>query len=172
MELLHKYASSPSGRKRIKDTYGVDYGGGLSKKKVEAWGERMKVILGKYIHSNIASVDKHDIIVDKPIIDEDGNYKINISLQDVDRASLVPSKYPDGVPDIVLHFTTGWNAQKSTYGFWETAGKVVKSRMTKAPEDFVFDAINVFNKEAVGIAEAVPSGKYKIYADKKNKRSK
>jgi hypothetical protein len=167
MGLLKKYASSPEGKKAIKDTYGIDYNPKkYTPQYFKKWGNKMKQILLKHINSVIPTISESDIIVNEPTVSEGGKYTLQISFNK--DALFRPSLNPDrrdwtgrnitvknnqiGIEDIVIHFTYGWNARGSVYGEWH--GENVWSRRSRQPNDFLERAIDEFNKNAKGVAVA------------------
>lgn len=153
MGLLKKHLSTPAGKQLVKDS--------MSKELVfmDSVGEQMKEILFNKIQPVISSISMDDIRVHKPRKTKEG-YVVKLSLDNVFRKSLVPEEYPQGVEDIVLHFTRGWSAKGTVRGTWGDR-EGVYSRRQRAGNTFVYDAINEFNSKLKGVATAKPDGEYK-----------
>ncbi|MFA5625536.1 MAG: hypothetical protein WC966_10865 [Bradymonadales bacterium] len=119
----------------------------------------MRQILFEKVKPVISSVSLDDILVGEPVEDKDGGYSLSISLQNVQRESLQPEKYPDGVEDIVLHFSRGWSARGVVRGTWRGVDGVW-SRRSRDANPFVHDAIREFNEKAKGVAVASATAEY------------
>jgi len=163
MKLLKEFASTPEGKKVIKDTYGIDYDPKKDKGKTlqeyKKWGEEMKLILFEKTQPVINSISLDDILVGEPVKDKNGRYTLSISLQNVKRESLQPEKYPDGIENIVLHFSRGWSARGSVRGAWRGVDGVWSKRSREA-NPFVYDAIREFNQKAKKAAVATAGIEY------------
>ncbi len=165
LELVKQYAATPEGRKQIKEKFGIDYDPKkdkrLSRADMLGVAEKMRVCLWQHIKRHIKSVALSDIIVEEPLSDENGGTTISLSFRPgaMFRPSLQPEKYPEGVENIVLHFTHGWSAKGYISGEWH--GDQVWSRRTRSGTPFMQEAVSEFNSKMKGIAVAELSGDYK-----------
>jgi len=167
MKLVREYAKSPEGKQAIKEKYGVDYDEKFTKARMRSCGNKMKKILYKHIHAEIKSVSLDDIIVNEPSQGEDGLFEIKLSFREgsLHRDSLYPDAYPEGLSNIVLLFTKGYNASRSVHGDWTYNGKTVASdiwgKRRRVKSTFLDDAVAEFNSTANGVATASLDGIYK-----------
>jgi len=124
-------------------------------------GQKMKDILYGEIVNVIPSFDFGAIEVSEPQKQADGNYGISISISSnaLHRDSLWQEGYPNGVDNIVPLFEKGWSANNSVYGEWH--GKNIKSRVFSPPNNFMQQAVDVFNSYAVKGAKAELGDAYK-----------
>lgn len=133
--------------------------------------EEMKSILLKHITSDTRVKGRHGladfpasaIIVESPKpVGNTGDYMINISFSSeaLQRDSLVPESYPEGVPDIIALFVHGYNAHGSVFGEWHGNNHV--SLRHREPNDFMARAVEEFNRsQKNGQVTAVLTRKYK-----------
>ena len=164
LNLAKKFAGTPQGKKLIKKKTGIDYDPKNDKSKhieTQKYADMMRQILHKHISQHIKSVSLDDIITEPATPDEQGNLQIFLSfrLGSMFRPSLTPDAYPEGVPNIVLHFTRGWRAKKPTRGEWH--GQQVWSRQVRPGSSFMKNAIDEFNTKSKGIAVAELLADYK-----------
>ena len=164
MELVKRYAASEEGRREIKKRFGIDFS--LNRAGMKLLGENMKHILYERIRKLIGSFKREDITVGEPFEDKNGVTHLNISFltSALPRESLQPHDYPEGVPDIVLHFAHGWQAKNYAYGNWlrqDGNYRQVRSRRYKPPDGFLELAVLEFNNIAQGIAQAELKAPYK-----------
>lgn len=155
MKRLHEYALTPQGKKEIKEKYGIDYGKSNSIAFREC-GEKMKEILYRHITTFTSTnpdgsvncplqyFNKNDIIVGQPKMSADGKMEINISFREgsLDRDSFVKTEH---LENIVLLFTRGYKAKSYVRGYWKPAGRIVKSRISREPNQFLSSAVEEFN---------------------------
>lgn len=115
--------------------------------------ERLKELLYQETVKVIPSVKLDHILVGTPVIDQNGNYVVNIEFDRrfAHRDSLFPQRY-DGVDNIFLHMTHGWHAKDRVYGAWRDSD--VASRTSFDGSDFIQRAVEKFNKEMRGVALA------------------
>jgi hypothetical protein len=164
-EQVKKYAASPEGRKRIKEQTGIDYDPkkdkSISQTNMLSFAEKMRTILWRHINREIKSVSIDDIIIEPSSTNEKGEVTISLSFRpgSLFRPSLQPGKYPEGVQNILLHFTHGWSAKKSIRGEWH--GDEVWSRKLRTGSSFMQEAVEEFNSQAKGMTIAELSGEYK-----------
>lgn len=165
MDLVREYASSPAGRKAIKKQYGIDYDGTyLTQSQMKQYGEKLKEILLFYITPLIKSITADDILVGAPRMDKTTReWSINVRFKEENlaRKSLVEGQRLD---NIILLFTKGYHASKQVHGYWETPSgtKYIASRVQRDPDDFLQRAVDAFNMECRGVAEAKLPAQYKI----------
>lgn len=163
--LVKKYAASPEGKKQIKEKTGIDYDpakdGSDSQTAMLAYAEKMRTILWRHINETVKSVAKDDIIIEAPVKDDKGIVSISLSFRpgSMFRPSLDPEEYPEGIQNIVLHFTHGWSARRPIRGEWH--GEEVWSRVSRRRSSFLQDAVSEFNSKSKGIATAELSGDYR-----------
>lgn len=159
--LLLKYAASPEGKAKIKRATGYDYNPKMTKEKMTAYGEQMKKILLEKIRPVIKTIEDSDIIVSEPI-EKDGKMQIQISFvkERLHRKSLNP--HSDGLDNIVLLFTKGYEARKAVRGEWKTShGTItVTGVQSREPNNFLQQAVNEFNNYMGGMARAELEGAY------------
>jgi len=168
MGLLKQFAASPEGKAEIKKQYRKEYdgGGGQAVERIMVAREA-KQILHTFIKKHIPSIKLEDLVLSNPVMDEKGRTVLKISFRSgaLRRESLDPDRYPEGIEDIVLHFTHGWNAKARIGGIWKhpdgKRGRKVWSRQTRKPGDFLKRAVNEFNrKHYCGYAYAELDEKY------------
>ncbi len=166
-KLIEEYAKSPAGKAEIKRKTGITYTDKDPSAMLTAYGEQMKNILYKHVSALIKSVTPEDIIVEKPYLDRDGLWRLEVSFREgsLRRDSLDLDDYPEGLDNIVLLFAKGYNARNYVYGWWMTSygnHGDVRSRKSREGSDFLIQAVNEFNNGAgKGIARAELLGAYK-----------
>lgn len=113
MKLVREYAKSPEGKQAIREKYGIEYDEKFTRSQVKAYGNKMKKILYNHIHSEIKSISMDDIIVEEPLLREDGRFEIKLSFREesLHRESL----YPDGLKNIVLLFAKGYRGNSNYF---------------------------------------------------------
>ena len=161
--MVKKYAATSEGRKQIKKKTNIDYNPQKDRSKIinmRSYANLMKSILLKHINLHIKSVSADDIVIESPIIDESGVYTMHLSFRSgsVARQSLQPDMYPEGIENIVLHFTHGWAAKNYLRGDWH--GQQVWSRQIRPGSSFMQRAVDEFNSKVKGIATAELSLEY------------
>lgn len=166
-KLIEQYAKSPAGKAEIKKKTGMEYVDKDPTAMLTTYGEQMKNILYKHVNALIKSITLNDIVVQKPYMDSDGLWRLEVSFRDgsLERDSL----YLDGddpvLHNIVLLFAKGYNARNYVYGWWITKygnHGDVRSRKEREGSDFLIQAVNEFNNGAgKGIARAELLGDYK-----------
>jgi hypothetical protein len=165
MKRVSEWASTDAGKAAIKAKYGIDYD-----EKADAalrkYAEMMKNILYKHTHDLIKSISRDDIEIGELHTNDDGKAEIKISFKEgsLQRESLRPDKYPDGVENIVLLFAHGYDAGAAVKGVWvgsKSYPHVITSKQHREPNDFLQDAISEFNAKSGGIAQAVLEDRYK-----------
>ena len=102
MRQLEKWASTKEGKAAIKKKYGVDYDD-KSHKALKKYAQMMKEILYNHTHALIKSITMDDIIISDFIFNEEGKLTIKISFKEgsLQRESLRPDLYPEGLENIV-----------------------------------------------------------------------
>lgn len=166
-KLIEQYAKSPAGRAEIKKRTGIEYVVQDPTTRLTAYGEQMKNILYKHVSALIKSITPDDIVVQKPYMDSDGLWRLEVSFREdsLRRDSLDLDNYPEGLSNIVLLFAKGYNARNYVYGWWMTSYGThgdVRSRKSRDGSDFLIQAVNEFNNGAgKGIARAELLGDYK-----------
>lgn len=167
--VLAKYLQSSAGRKKVQSLMSKSGKTVVDKKLLNA--SEYKWLLDDLIHciqaylpaslDNSALHSDDAYVVGQPIAQKDGTIKIDISFASdaVFRPSLAPdARWGDGVPNIVLHLSNGWDAHGSVTGLWH--GEFVRSRPTYEGDDFMKLAIFDFNTTHAG-AIAVLGSQYK-----------
>lgn len=167
--LLNSYIKSSEGQKVVKqyrkDVFDgkihAEDSGILSKEEMIAMGKKMVDILYSEISGAIPSFSKDAIILSEPKPSADGEYKISINIQPdaLHRDSLWQDGYPNGVDDIVLLFTTGYQARGYVYGEWH--GVPYRSKISRESNNFLMRAVDSFNSAATGKSKAELGDKYK-----------
>lgn len=166
MKLVREYAKSPEGKQAIREKYGIEYDEKFTRAQVKAYGNRMKKILYNHIHDEIKSISLDDIIVEEPLLREDGRFEIKLSFREgsLHRESLYPDGYPDGLKNIVLLFAKGYHTSHPVHGDWTYNGSVVAKsvwgKRSRAPSNFLNDAVDEFNGASAGVATAYLEGEY------------
>lgn len=172
-KLIEQYAKSPAGKAEIKKKTGLEYVDKDPTAMLTTYGEQMKSILYKHVNALIKSITPDDIVVQKPYMDSDGLWRLEVSFREgsLHRDSLDDNDYPEGLSNIVLLFAKGYHARDYVYGLWNTTGshtshwvywKDVRSRKDRDGSDFLIQAVNEFNNGAgKGIARAELLGDYK-----------
>ena len=150
-EFIPKY---PTGRKNFVKS--------IEEAKVIA--EDMKQILFKHISAVINSFELDDIIVEAPFEGELSGFviKVRFDSEALQRKSLRPDLYPDGLEDIVSLFVHGYDTDKTVYGIWEGHGDTpIFSRKNREPNDFMKKAVDEFNGKHGLVAKAELEPAYK-----------
>lgn len=163
---LADYLASPAGKKKVAEekakafksglTFGQPSGQVTSKQIALEAAERMKgILLDHFADVNISGIHPEDIVIGSPRIDKDGNITVEINLNEsaVQRDSLYPAEYPDGIENIVVHLTHGWDANGVVCGYWAKAGHSVQSRQHFEGNPFMQKAVEDFNALGYGKAE-------------------
>lgn len=135
-------------------------GASVSKEDAIAVAKKQRDILLHYlVQVGLGSIAPEDIIIGEPSVDKNGGLSVGLWFdpESIFRPSLVPEEYK-GIENIVLHFTHGWDARGSVYGYWESAGRDTWSRSYFAGDDFMQQAVDDFNALGLGVAEL--SNKY------------
>jgi len=165
LEQIKKYAASPEGRKQIKEKTGIDYDPksdkSISQSNMQKYAEKMRTILWRRINKEVKSVSKDDILIEPPTTNDKGEVIITLSFRpgSMFRPSLQPDEYPEGVQNILLHFTHGWSARRRIRGEWR--GEKVWSRKFHCGSSFMQQAVDEFNSSVKGVATAELSDEYK-----------
>lgn len=158
---LKKLEKSPKFQKKVAEAqknaakHGASFGqgsGAISPANAKKKAERLRELLFLEAVMVIPSVTFNDIEVGEPKVDESGRYVVNVGFnrRSAFRESLYGSKY-DGVENIFLHMTKGWDADGHVYGKWH--GDYVRSRAHFDGDDFIQRAVDRFNAEQGGLAE-------------------
>lgn len=134
-----------------------------SKRQMRQIGDDMKEILFGKISKSIKSFRPESIIVEEPVAN--GNqYEIKIRFDEsaLQRDSLDPDKYPDGVSNIIKLFINGYEARGAVYGVWKGHGdEEIWSLRHRDPNDFMEKAVAEFNSKYVNVARAELADEYK-----------
>ena len=164
MRQLEKWASTKEGKAAIKKKYGVDYDD-KSHKALKKYAQMMKEIFYNHTHAVIKSITMDDIIISDFIFNEEGKLTIKISFKEgsLQRESLRPDLYPEGLENIVLLFAHGYDAN-GIRGQWKNSKSYpahINSLRHREPNDFLQDAVDEFNSKGGNIAKAVLEAKYR-----------
>lgn len=171
LSLIEKYSKTPAGKAEIakykngKFDARVATEGAVkqSKRQMKQIGDDMKEILFEKISKSIKSFRLESIIVEEPVIN--GNqYEIKIRFDEsaLQRDSLDPDKYPDGVSNIIKLFINGYEARGAVYGVWKGHGdEEIWSLRHRDPNDFMEKAVAEFNSKYVNVARAELTDEYK-----------
>ena len=130
-------------------------GASISKEDtIKAAEKQREFLLRRLEQVGLGTIAVEDIVIGEPTVDKSGNLSIEIwfDLESLFRPSLAPEKHK-GVENIVLHFTHGWDARGSVYGYWESASRDTWSRSYFAGDDFMQEAVDDFNALELGKAE-------------------
>ena len=154
-QMLEKYIKSSAGKQAVKqykkDVFNGKKGTGTSsgiqsRNSMIQMGEKMKDILWVQIANAIPSFSRDGIILSEPEETATGDYKISVSFDEeaIHRESLYPIKYPEGVDNIVMLFTKGYDhVSGRTYGQWN--GYTTWNKTSRESNDFLAQAVEVFN---------------------------
>lgn len=162
---LKKWAKSPAGQKRIAEERakklksGQKFGqvsGGMSIEQARKMGEEMRDILYANLPAGLkVSISTSDIIVSAPMVQKDGSILVELSFREeaLERESLDPGKYPEGVDNIVRLFTHGYTAHGDVVGMWH--GHEQWNLLHRNPDPFMQNAVDEFNAlhGGAGVAE-------------------
>lgn len=158
--VINEYSRTESGKKKglPKNPFKSST---TAPKDMNNYAIEMKEILYEHIHDVIDSVIEADIEVGSPYKDSAGAWCIDIEFKPgvMRRESLIPKAYPEGVENIVLHFSHGWDADNYVYGSWH--GDRVRSRKHKNPDPFLKEAVDEFNAKYGDVARAELTAEYK-----------
>lgn len=167
IKVLKEYASTKAGQKKIYEATGITYIPSNLKPKLTHYGNEMKSILYNHIFPLIRSISRGDIIVGEPYQVSKEQWCIDISFAEnsLERSSLYPEKYPNGVANIILLFSKGYTASNSVRGKWVTKygnHGYVRSKEHRDGNDFLNNAVDEFNaKYGKEIGKAILREKYK-----------
>ena len=117
--------------------------GVISQEKAMERAEEMREILFQKVSAVIPSIERSDIEIGLPRLDENGNYSIDIWF-DRDKLYRPSMTGKGGVDNIVLLFTTGYSASAQVYGVWH--GEWYASRTQLDGDDFMQKAVEEFNR--------------------------
>lgn len=170
LSLIEKYSKTPAGKAEIAKykngkfdarvaTEGAE---ALSVRQMKQIGNDMRDILFNKISKVIKSFRIENIIVEKPVV-KDNQYEIKISFDEsaLQRDSLDPDKYPEGVSNIVKLFINGYDARGAVYGVWKGHGdEEIWSLRHRNPNDFMDEAVEAFNNKYANVARAELTGEY------------
>lgn len=130
-------------RKDIRSGKIAGSGSLMSDADMLAWAEKLRSEIYDAVVSHIKSVSPDDITVGEIVETERGlEVDIKFNVDALHRDSLAPDKYPDGVDNIVLHFTTGWDARGVVRGEWH--GKETWSLQHREGANFIESAVEAF----------------------------
>ena len=172
LSLIKKYSKTPLGKSEIakhkKRGFTPRYADGTaaqaqSVKQMNRIGSDMKNILFNNISKFIESFQLDDIIVNSPVL-QGNQYMISIEFNEdaLQRKSLDPDRYPDGITNIIKLFVNGYDARGAVYGVWEGHGdNEVWSLRHRDPNDFLERAVSEFNSKYANIARAEVAAEYK-----------
>lgn len=159
--LIDEYAKTPYGRSEIKKVYGVDYTGNkVCPVDLTSMANEMKTILFKYISDaiNSSTFNLSDIKIGKTKKSSKmWEWEITISIDEeaLKRESLYPEKYPDGLGDLVLLYSRGYDARDYVHGYNRKKGRYMWSIRHRPANTFLEKAIQEFNnKYNTGATEA------------------
>ena len=159
--VLAEYLRSAAGRKKVQLAL-LESGKKGTPIKAAAIDESYKLLVNDLIHciqdylplslknSELSLDSAYDI--SDPIIQKDGSIRVDISFNPaaVFRPSLDPNPaWGDGVENIVLHLSNGWNARGAVSGIWH--GEITQSRRSYDGDDFMERAIFDFNTTHAGV---------------------
>lgn len=159
-EVLDDFVKSDEGKAYIKQETGLTYDPKFTRQKANSYVQKAARIIFEEISGVIKSFQMTDLIIGEVKTDENGRFYAEITLNPaaIRRDSLYPEKYPEGIENIVLHFAHGWNANGTVYGSWH--GKVVPSRETRSPNDYLKNAVLRINTETEGVLTAELASQY------------
>lgn len=152
---LKKWANSPAGKKRIAEEKakklkaGQKFGqgsNGVSIEQAKKMGEEMRDILYANLPVGLkASVRTSDIIVSAPKVQADGSMlvELNFRPEALERESLDPEKYPEGVDNIIRLFSHGYTAHGDVVGMWH--GHEQWNLRHRNADPFMQNAVDEFN---------------------------
>lgn len=151
--LIDEYAKTPYGRSEIKKAYGVDYTGDkVCPVDLTSMANEMKEILFKYISETIKSItfSLNDIKVGKTKKSSkswEWEISITIDKEALHRDSLYPKGYPDGLEDLVLLYSTGYDARDYVHGYNHKKGRYMWSLPHRPSNDYLEKAVEEFNNK-------------------------
>lgn len=162
---LKKWMADPKNQKRIAEAKaqklkaGQKFGqgsGAVSIEQARKMGEEMRDILYVNLPSGLkASISTSDIIVSAPKVQADGSMLVELSFRQeaLERKSLDPEKYPEGVDNIIRLFSRGYTAHGDVVGMWH--GHEQWNLRHRAADPFMQNAVDEFNAlhGGAGIAE-------------------
>lgn len=171
LSLIEKYSKTPAGKAEIAKHKKGKFDARVategtkkqSKRQMKQIGDDMKEILFEKISKSIKSFRLESIIVEEPVAN--GNqYEIKIRFDEsaLQRDSLDPDKYPDGVSNIIKLFINGYDARGAVYGVWKGHGdEEIWSLRHRRPNDFMDEAVEAFNNKYTNVARAELADEYK-----------
>ena len=151
--LIDQYAKSPAGRAAIKKAYGVDYTGDKTcPVDLTSMANEMREILFKYINATIKSstFSINDIKIGKTKKSSrawEWEITISIDKEAVRRESLYPQGYTEGLNDLILLYSTGYNARDYVHGYNKKKGRYMWSIPHRPQNDFLEKAVEEFNQK-------------------------
>lgn len=175
---LASWAKTPDGKAKIsakkKDALkegkilgsGVGYGAGtgiVAAADVDFYRDRFLEILREKIHeAGFNFADEDNVLVNGGFNNSTGYYEYhyNFDPESIKRTSLDPERYPEGAYDIVALMNHGYDANGHVYGYWEPAGKKIRSLQTREGAFFIQKATEEFEALYGGIAKISYNEKY------------
>lgn len=171
LSLIEKYSKTPAGKAEIAKhkkgkfdarvaTEGAE---ALSVQQMKQIGNDMRDMLFGKISKVIKSFRIENIIVEKPVV-KDNQYEIKIRFDEsaLQRDSLDPDKYPEGVSNIIKLFINGYDARGAVYGVWKGHGdEEIWSLRHRNPNDFMDEVVEAFNNKYANVARAELADEYK-----------
>lgn len=162
---LKKWMADPKDKKRIADAKakklksGQKFGQGSNSVSIEQakkMGEEMRDILYANLPVGLqASISASDIIVSAPKVQADGSMlvELNFRPEALERESLDPEKYPEGVDNIIRLFSHGYTAHGDVVGMWH--GHEQWNLRHRNADPFMQNAVDEFNAlhGGAGVAE-------------------
>ena len=167
MNRLKDWANSPAGKKVIKKKTGLMYDGDFKYSDIKKYAEVMKEYLFTHTSAVIKSIDRNDITISRIQKLKTGGYKVNISFEEeaLKRESL--SEYSDGLNNIVLLFSKGYEIKDEKYvprGDWRYKGVLVqeniRAKRRRMPHPFLENAVREFNNQTPEYIEAQLENEY------------
>lgn len=119
-------------------------------------GEEMRDILYANLPVGLqASISASDIIVSAPKVQADGSMlvELNFRPEALERESLDPDKYPEGVDNIIRLFSHGYTAYGDVVGIWHEHEQW--NLRHRSADPFMQNAVDEFNAlhGGAGVAE-------------------
>lgn len=160
---VNAFLASPAGKKKVEKARKEAVKAGRPFGRIvvdEKYAQRMKAILSAEV-SEIKNRYGEAFLDYIEISDEgltaDGKYCFNVGFirSEMERESLDPASYPEGVDNLAALYTHGYDTGGKTVVGYDSHGTFTESNPHRDPDNFMKRAVEKFNQEFGDKARAV-----------------